>query len=233
MLYALYAISCQKSEIIEEVKIGDTTTKFLIDDNYVDSITFLNQSSNMISVQIYKSSDDLKSTSNNTQIEHRAYSSEEKYIGCGRKYGFDFKKQLDFEKIMIKYAKESGAIDEYEKSGEVLDVYNERLKFVYDSIFNDNVSFKSVNSLFVTLYEYPTWDSGGGRTVLTTVVLPAMYPGWNNRVSSIEFVGLGGGIHIYNRTFLIEKLTTIINWGFTKINLPYGVDDQMSSCWTI
>lgn len=59
--------------------------------------------------------------------------------------------------------------------------------------------------------------------------LPVMYPGWNNKVSCVEFVGIGGSLVIYDKSFFRKRVSTIVNWGMTRINLPSGVNDRMSS----
>jgi len=206
-----------------------TVSGYYIDDVSVSEEDFENLSSDVFFIEIHKSSGDLKSSSIDGEelVEKRAYTSKDKYIAFGEENGLSFDKQLVFEEIMSDFAEKSGAISEYEEIGELPQWYLEREQFVYDSIFNSSSNLKSAQiSLFITLFK--NYYGGGGSVIMPTH-LPVMYPGWNNKVSCVEFVGIGGSLVIYDKSFFRKRVSTIVNWGMTRINLPSGVNDRMSS----
>ncbi len=229
-LLLIFMVSCQKDEInvdtFDDSNSSPISAHF-IDDVEVSSEDFTNDASDMFLVEVYKPSNGLKS-SNSEQIEKRAYSSEEKYIEFGNEHGYEFDKQLVFEKIMSSYAENSGAIIEYENTGVTPVWYLEREQFVYDSLFSNISQLKA--ALVITLFEHHfVQGSGAGSSILMAATYAFMPPGWNNRVSCVEFVGVGGGLHIYDKTFYRKKKATIVNWGMEHINLSSGVNDKMSS----
>lgn len=227
--------SCQKDEDIVSNTDDINSTEisaYYIDDVEVSSEDFTNITSDMFLVEVHKPSNGLKSSkgSNSEQIEKRAYSSEEKYIEFGNEHGYEFDKQIVFEKIMSNYAENSGAIIEYENTGIKPVWYLEREQFVYDSLFSNTSQLKSTASLVVTLFEHHfVQGSGAGASIVMGGTYPVMPPGWNNRVSCVEFIGIGGGVHIYDRTFYRNKVETVVNWGMTHINFPSSLNDKMSS----
>lgn len=236
LLSILIIVSCQKEDTSELAVIKQNNTAVsthFIDDILVSEVEFYNNVSEMFLVEVHKPNSNFKSSSNEDEeaIEQRAYTSEEKYIEFGKEFGYEFDKQLILEKLMSDYALNSGAIAEFEKTGELPEWYLARELFVYDSLFSENSNLKSAQvSLFVTLFEnHFVSGVGAGSSVIMTKTLPFMFPGWNNRVSCIEFVGIGGSIVIYDKTFYRDRISTILNWGMTHINLSTGVNDKMSS----
>lgn len=225
--------SCDEDQISDNANVVVNKTNELahfVDDVSVSEEVYENESENMFLVEVYKPSTNLKSACDGAEVELRAYSNEQKYIEFGNEYGYNFDKQLLFEQIMSKYALMSGAIEEFEDSGEMPNWYFQREKTVYDSLFTNTSNEKSGFNLFVTLYEdHFVAGAGAGSCVVLINNLPFMYPGWNNRVSCIEFVGLGGALAIYDKSFYRKRLKTVVNLGMTHINLGNGVNDKMSS----
>lgn len=160
--------------------------------------------------------------------EKRVFTSKEKYIEFGEKFGFKFKELLEFEKIMQEIANQDGLIEEYDKTGILPQWYVEREKVVYDSLFNiyPNPKSKQLASAFVALYDN---YEAQGSSITMAATWPAMPAGWNNRVSCIQFFGFAGGVNLFDRTFYRSKLTTIYDWGLYKINLAPGIDNKTSS----
>lgn len=222
----------KKEDNNREILFGENETsfKYFIDNREVEKSVFdIANSEEVFSVDIYNN-DKLKSTSHNNVSEKRIFSTKNKYLAYGEVLGIDFEKQLLFMEIMSKYAEESGVIYESEKSGIIPGWYAEREKFVYDSLFIGCSNLKSIESLYITLYDnHYVPGNKPGKCIVMSNQLPFMYPGWNDRVSCIEFVGLGGGLHICGKSFYRQHITTIINWGFTRLNLGSGVDNKMRS----
>jgi len=227
-LLLLSFFSCQKDEIIPGDNNYIEVSAHFIDDVEVSSMDFTNDALDMLLVEVYKPSKGLLKSTNSEQIEMRAYSSEEKYVEFGNEHGYAFDKQLIFEKLMSSYAENSGAISEYENTGMMPEWYLEREQYVYDSLFSNTSQLKA--ALVITLFEHPfVQGSGAGSSILMAATYAFMPPGWNNRVSCVEFVGVGGGLHIYDKTFYRKKKASIVNWGMKHINLGSGVNDKMSS----
>jgi hypothetical protein len=231
--------SCEKEDGLSEIDIenqvkienepGDEMS-FFIDDLEVQAHDFEISTSNMILVEVIQKTDNLKSNDVVPDVEKRAYSSEENYIAYGKANGLKLEELLSFEKIMSSFAEASGAIDEFEKSNVMPQWYLEREAFVYDSIFYNVSNFKSSLTLFTTFYDNPyVPGQNPGPCIIMPKFLPFMPPGWNDRVSCVELVGIGGGIIIYGKSFYRNKLITIIDWASQRINLGYGVNDAMRS----
>ncbi|HKM92049.1 MAG TPA: hypothetical protein VJY41_00215 [Prolixibacteraceae bacterium] len=230
--------SCEKESLITEPfntnevqdNVLNNSTSFYIDNEKVQEQGFTKNTSDMFLIEFHKKPDNLKSNGDEPGVEKRAYSSEDKYVAFGEANGLNLGKLLVFEKMMSSYAETSGAIEENEKTGLMPEWYLEREAFVYDSLFNNELGLKSVLTIFTTLYENQyVPGSGAGKCIFMPKQMPFMPPGWNDRVSCVEFVGLGGGIIIFGKSFYRNRLVTIIDWGMTRINLGYGVDNLMRS----
>lgn len=222
--------SCEKdgiTELTNKTNDPNVSTIYYLDDIQVTDAIDNPGNAGLFIVRLINPENNLKSSSNQV-IETRAYSSEEKYIEFGSRYGYDFRKLLDFEKKMSSFAEKSGAIAEYEKTGEVPSWYAEYEKVTYDSIFSaSNSSLKSTAaSLFVVFFKD---FNGGGSSLGMVTSWPIMPPGWKDEASSVEFVGLGGGINNFDRSFYRDRLETVINLGMTKINLSASNDRMNSS----
>lgn len=223
--------SCEKNGITELTNQTDdpnvSTVIYYLDDTQVTDTIDDPGDTGLFIVRLINPENNFKSSSNQV-IETRAYSSEEKYIEFGSRYGYDFRKPLDFEKKMSSFAEESGAIAEYEKTGKVPSWYTEYEKVTYDSIFwASNSSLKSTKaSLFVVFFKD---FYGQGSSLGMATSWPIMPAGWKDKASSVEFVGLGGGINNFDRSFYRKRLETVINLGMTKINLSASNNRMNSS----
>ena len=224
-------IACKKHEVIKIIEVEQNKAESVncyIDNLPVSKADFEIKTKGMYLVELHKPTSNLELA----EVEKRAYTSEAKYVVFGKKFGLDLDKQLIFERIMSNYSVKSQAITEFEKSGKLPTSYQEREKFVYDSLFNKNskILIGKVQSGLTTLHDYP-YDPNfsGGGTVIMAGTLPFMFPGWNDRVSSIEILGIGSAVTVYDRTFYRSRLSTVVNWGFQRINLDGGADNKMSS----
>jgi hypothetical protein len=84
--------------------------------------------------------------------------------------------------------------------------------------------------LVVALYENKfVQGSGAGSSIIMAATYSIMPPGWDNRVSSIDFVGLAGGVRIYNKKFYFKPLGTVFYRGVQHFNLSDDMNDKMSS----
>lgn len=232
----ILSISCHKetNDLIIENEVNETVS-YYIDDIKVSSDEFVMGKSDMYYIEFHSQKTNLKSSSPIEYIERRAYTSEDDYINFGETYGLRFRESIEFGKIMSSFAEKTGVITEYEKTGDVPSWYYDREKAVYDSLFGVN-EFKDATSLFVTLYEHHFVEGqGAGKSIIMpTTSFPFMPPGWNDRVSCVQFVGfIGGGIHIFDKTFFRSMIQSVIYWGLTHVNLPTYSNDKMSSSMRI
>ncbi len=234
VLFAIgFLFSCEKetNDVQKNNQTNTQTSNYFIDDVSVSSEEYDDQSSDLLQVFIIKPTNNLKSSSpDNTEIENRAYSSQEKYIAYGKEIGVDFEKQLAFESIMREYALKTNVEEIYEKTGTIPNWYTAREQFVYDSLFGNLLQLKSMQaSIAVILFE--NINSSGENVPMpipgTYTVMP---PGWDNRVSSIEFLGAAGTLTVYDKTFYRNKLGTVVGFGIYPINLSYLMNNKMSSC---
>lgn len=232
IVWAVFLFSCQREDnSISKVMDHDKNviSTYFIDDVPVSKDKFEYLSANMLLVEFNKKD---SGGANGEIVERRAYSTEEKYIAFGEQYGLAFEKQLVFEKMMSNYAETSGAVEEFEKTGKVPEWYLKREEFVYDSLFLNKVKQNAAKlNLFTVLYENFFIQGSGavGNSVIMARTLAFMYPGWNDDVSCVDFVGVAGFLVIYDKTFYRKKLGTVVNWGLHHINLSPGLNDKMSS----
>lgn len=233
VLFAIgFLFSCEKeSNDVQNNELTNTqASNYFIDDVPVSLEEYDDQSSDLLQVFVIKPTNNLKSSSpDNTEIENRAYSSQENYIAYGKEIGVDFEKQLVFETIMREYSQITNVEEIYEKTGEVPTWYTAREQFVYDSLYGVSGLKSMQASLTVFLFE--NINSSGSKIPMpipgTFTVMP---PNWDNRVSSIEFLGAAGTLTVYNKTFYRDKLGTVVGFGIYPINLTSLMDNKMSSC---
>lgn len=226
-------MSCKKDvqENISAVNETGNNKTFFIDQKPVTEEEFTFQTEGMLILEEHKPAVN-QAVENDEMIENRAFSSEERYIAYGKEIGLNFEQQLQAEKLLSEYAVKSGAIEAYEKTGEVSEKFKAfEAKVIADLGLND----ASRANIFITLFDkaYVPGNPTGPKVIMATTQLPVMYPWWDNRVSCVEFVGLGGAITIFDRTFYRRKLKTVVNWGMTRINLPWNVNNKMSSALKI
>ncbi|MBN1184254.1 MAG: hypothetical protein JXB49_18335, partial [Bacteroidales bacterium] len=225
----LSEIDIENQEVADDESTSTSLISYYIDDEKVHANDFDSNLSNIILIEVYRTNS-LKSDENELEVEKRAYTSEDKYVAFGDANNLKLKELLDFEKIMSSFAETSGVIEEFEKTNVMPQRYLEREVFVYDSLFNETMNQKSSMSIFVTLYEdHYVPGVGSGKCCIMPKFLPFMPPGWNNRVSCVEFVGIGGGAILFGNNFYRDRICTIVNWASDRVNLSYGADNCMSS----
>lgn len=216
-----FLFSCEENNINEpdlqiDTKLFPVSTYFL-DGNEIkaEDIDLSNEDLNIIYLALP------------LKIELHAFKSKEDYISFGEKYGLKLRESIVFEEMISSIAEKKGIIDMYEKTNKLPDWWDDYEKALLDSIFNYSTDdyIDTDKSVWVTLFK----QSFGGPSSIMLRTLPAMWPGWNNSVSRVEFFGVGGGLIIYDRTFYRRRLATYVNWGMTTIQLPTGVENKMSS----
>ncbi len=117
---------------------------------------------------------------------------------------------------MRKYVELNGIVEIYEKTGNVPQSYLDYEKKYHEKIFGKTTQNKT---WFVTCYT-ELWGCGNSAIMFNTC--PFMWPGWNNKLSSMYNVGIYGVVTLYDRTFYRKpKLATCWNWGGHYINLFY------------
>lgn len=227
-----FLFSCEKetNDVQKNNQTNTQASNYFIDDVSVSLEEYDDQSSDLLQVFVIKPTNNLKSSSpDNTEIENRAYSSQEKYIAYGKEIGVDFEKQLAFESIMREYALKTNVEEIYEKTGTIPNWYTAREQFVYDSLFGNTMLKSMLISVGVTMYE-DFYTSGDKVIMPSPGTFSIMPPGWDNRVSSIEFIGLGGTLVVYNKKFYFDKIGTIVNLNPDFVNFGTRYNDKMSSC---
>ena len=73
-------------------------------------------------------------------------------------------------------------------------------------------------------------NCSGGGAIPMAVTYPYMPFTWNNKVSAIDIVAIGGLILMYDKVFYFKHLGTWVHWGFNKqcIQDTYA-NDRMTS----
>ncbi len=139
-------------------------------------------------------------------IDINAFTTQDAYFEYGMKKKIPLKKCAEDEKILNDYAKSSGAIDYYEKYGEVPDWYYE-----FEKKYFSNKSEKGVNP--VSLYK----DFSGGQHSIVAVTLAVMWSGWSKKVSRYYDHAVYGGVSFYKKTFYRKKMASLWGWGHNTV----------------
>ncbi|MFA0961197.1 hypothetical protein AB9P05_05295 [Roseivirga sp. BDSF3-8] len=160
-----------------------------------------------------------------------AFTNDDAYIQWGDKNGYDVASTLEYERNVAKFAEESGAIRQYEETGEVSQEFLEFQDAEYERIFQTKalVYERSMGS------GYLSKNCSGGSYRRMSSVRAWMWWGWNNAVSNYYQSGGLRYTAIYNRTFFRSRIATIYGWGSYSINFcGYSwLNDRMSSYWTV
>jgi hypothetical protein len=159
-----------------------------------------------------------------------AYSTKEGYIKFGKVHNLKLEEQLFFEEHMSEYAKTSGAIAYFDRTGTIPDFYSTYCKEFYNTVFKPSINGKVAGTPIALHKDYvvgPTWISITG----TLAIMP---PGWNNQVSRYMSFGIYGATTMYDDTFFRKRLFTRWGWGwnFILLHASYGLgfaNDKMSS----
>ena len=146
-----------------------------------------------------------------------AYTTEAGYINYGEKNNLKLKELLDFEKHMREYAKKSGTIAEYEKTGKVPESYTN-----YEEAYYNKVA-KGGNKALLVEFSKEHWRQGSHVYMgHTYAVMPI---GWDRKVSSLQYIGAAGNASLYKKRFYGRRIGYFPKVGSTVINL-YGHADN-------
>lgn len=208
--------SCSKEKYEENItkKIENDIEKLY----YIDNILVDNFENYIAS----KSSDSLYrfDTYYKDSIVYMIFTSEDKLIDYSIANALKIEKLLAFERSV------HSSIDTNLLSLSSSDSLPESWRVIEDSLHAEMFGEAS-RALFVTLFEN---NDCRGKSFIMLKTLATMYPGWNNRTSSISFTGLYGCMAIYDKTFYRNRLAIVRNIGSSYINLSnYNCDNKMSS----
>jgi len=238
MISAMVFAGCEKSEMqTEELKSNNDFTT-------TENESFANKSITAENVKLFFTIDNIKvkkeifelnreklyilisgeydSLNNSETVTYDGFTTETGYIEFGKSHNLKLKEQVLFEKHMYEFAEKEGIIAIYEKTGNIPDFYYEYEKSVYDSIFGKKPENKALAVAFHKEF------NGQGGTALMFNTCPFMWPGWDNKTSSLLNVGVYGVVTLYDKTFYRKKIGTVWQWGMSYINLIY-CDDSTSS----
>jgi hypothetical protein len=136
-----------------------------------------------------------------------AYTTEAGYIAYGERNGLNLKGELEFSKHMSEYAETSGAITEYEKTGNIPENYTKYEKQYYERLFDKPAGEKGYGKLC-------DYHNGGGSYIpfVNGATTPALPKSWRNRISSVHnAVGVAVyTVPLYNKTWYRDKLITVV-----------------------
>ena len=181
----------------ESLKLTNSFT-FYIDNEQVSEAEYntLKEKSNDIFV--------IQSVLNNEEIIF-AFTNEKAYVAYGDKNGINLKGMLQFTNHMSEYAKTSGTIAEYEKTGIIPESYTEYEKMYYDKIFGTPNNSKGFGKFC------EDHNAGGDYFVfLNATTSPVLSQKWKNEISSV-FNAFGVSVFVvtlYKKSFYRRKLIT-------------------------
>ncbi len=159
-----------------------------------------------------------------------AFSSKDRYIEYGDKNGLNLKGQLEFESHMRKYAKESGAIDEFEKTGKVPESY-----LIYEEKYHTKIFGKKREEKNISFFLYDHCNGGAYIALLPHHSFPFLPKSWRNRISFVENVGLVGLISFYDKSFYRSRLETVnlyvTNWYYCFSGTPTDNRAESVHAW--
>jgi len=132
-----------------------------------------------------------------------AFTSEDKYIAWGETHNTPVTPLLEMEKHLRQY------------------IIDNNVEQIYEGV---NATERGSAMLHK--------DCTGGSSAPLLATLPAMWPGWNNRVSSYFPFGIYSGLMVFDRSFYRSRMAIVWNWGWTRycFSGPLGfLNDRMSS----
>jgi hypothetical protein len=144
----------------------------------------------------------IDSLSGKISMINLAFTTREGYIEYGIKHNLILKEELEFSEHMRQYAEETGAIDEYERTGKIPDAFLSYEKAYYEKVFKVPSGNKVA---FVLWDEYLYGTNVGVPYFWMLATLGYM----NNRTSCVFNGGLGAAMTLFNKTFYRDRLVTL------------------------
>jgi hypothetical protein len=226
MVAALFVfVGCEKSELEYDV-LQDNEEKSEIATQKVDITYHIDDQP--ATEQEYKilinNNDDILRIHIITKTENAiyVYTSEEGYIDYGERNGLNLKGELEFCNHMSEYAESSGAIAEYEKTGNIPEHYTEYEREYYKKTFN-NAGEKALMRVYDS-------HQGGSSTVLPIYTPLPTLGSWNDRISVVELIGAGTlGVTLFRKKFFLKRTTSFVLGLFVWRKPLYGDANNSTS----
>jgi hypothetical protein len=135
-----------------------------------------------------------------TTLQHHGYTTEEGYIEYGENNNLKLKEELQFANHMSAYAEQTGAIEEYEKTGKISESYLAYQEAYYQKVFQQAPS----------KIAFVLWDQmlAGDHVGVPYFWMLATLGSMNDRTSCIQNAGTGASITLFDGTFFRTRLAT-------------------------
>lgn len=195
----------------DEVEIS--ITEYYYNDSLVEILEIDTTQDQWIHYQIVMENDSLP------VLQIRKYSNRVLYEAHGDSVGIDLRGQLKISDILRMVADSADLGSNTYTIPDWYQAFSDSLIISYTLNNNQNTNNLIIGTqLSDTPNNCVTW---GASIVIpgVAVTLPVMPPTWNNRVSGVGFLGVGGILHIYDHIFFGKYLGAVSGWGFSKIPL--------------
>jgi hypothetical protein len=227
--------SCEKNELIPEKTINERSitdeNKIHISDNYLYYID--NKVVSKDKIDLYKKEREdmlmihtLKKDKDTYTNVIFAYTTEEGYIEYGKKNNMMLEEELIFVKHMREYAKESGAVAEYEKTGQVPEWYSKYQEEYYLKTFNKS------NNTKVAFVLYDTNNYSGQQLGVPYFCGYPTLSHMKNKTSSVRNFGTGASMTFFDKSFFRNRMISIPFLPVFGVVLPSSYDNKTESVVT-
>lgn len=175
--------------------------RFIIDGNQVE----FEEVNSLVTSEVFDEYRLLVHEDSNGLIKCLYFSDINDYLLYGDENNITLRKDYEFEEHMKNYAITSGAIDEYERTGEVPQSYLDyEVAFAEEHYYNESTSRSPVPWIINDFCSGP-----GNASMLLPGIAPVMPPFWNNRMSEYFAMDALATFHLYDRTFYRRHLASV------------------------
>ena len=180
------------NNVVEQLSGEGFIIKYYLDNVEVTGITLDNNNDNWI---LWLGKLDENS---NEVLEIRKFTAKNDYLTYGESLSIPVTKSVEFTDAMREYVSTNNIVEQYETYGTVPASYYEFETLTYNWYFNSNSGNRNI---WVGLYDHcgPAGEANCYIPMIRTY--PFMPPGWNNKVSQIELVGVFAGVTIFDSIF--------------------------------
>ncbi len=212
LTFSIFLFSCSKDEM-KLNDVNDNTNDVYIDGQSAQALPGNLCIDDLFVVRVFQGA------TNEEKVYY--FTTEEQYVSFGNQLGYDFKSHLEFEKEMNQFAEQKGLCEMSEEIDSLPQWYYDYERTAYEKYFKPDAS----KSFFVVLHKDA---NGGGSSNVMVSNYAFMPPGWNNCVSSVKFVGIAGGLHVYDKSLYRKRVETVVGLADQIYNLGRG-NNKMSS----
>ena len=228
----LSVISCQKESLTTVEATGNEVNSnelYFIDNSAVSANDFQWENETMH----YHTDVGEKDNPSSEKIAHRAFTTEEGYDNHMRSLmGSKYDIHKTATEHLSEYAETSGAVAYLEENKEIPQAYLDYEKeYLQQHLPKGDLDLAEQKGLVAVLYKN-LFCSQAFNITLPLLGTPFFIFN-NNKASSFEGLLIGGYHRGFDKSFYRRAIWSRWDWGFTCLNLPPGVDNRISSWWSI